>query len=206
MGKDSFTGKIRKSFDKDRSDTFSTLNHRNYFEGYSSKIVTSKSGRQKTILVYTEDYYQQNIPRKKRVMIRILFCALYLFALALFIFVAIQNTPSNYAYYVEIPVMVSLLAFLWMFLVLVRYMPVEKLKIFQFNKGAKRIKLVSIASTACLGCAMASNLAFFFLNPQEGNLSVLLNAGLSLLAGASFLTMYLVEAKIEYIRIPNEEN
>ena len=111
MNKRRMNQRLRRHTDLDKGlldkGWHSKAYHR-HFEGYTELEETDEKGRTIIKRVYVGDYYRLDLPKKKRVLLRLVYAVLVLLTAALFGFAASRPVGANMTWYIAIAQMVGL--------------------------------------------------------------------------------------------------
>jgi len=204
--KDRLQDSLRGTTAKRRSGISHSKAYHRHFEGYSEVIVPKPDGKGTRIQrIYTGDYYRQDLPRRQRILIRLLYVALFLSIAFLYMSSASAPLAINSTWYVVLAQAVSLPFLVWILIALFFYLPAEQdMKIADYRGSSRALLKATKGSAICLGITVVAALAFIALNPSDALLRHLLCAGEYLFAGLIALAMHRTERKVRYSTIPND--
>jgi hypothetical protein len=204
--------KIRNSLQKDEKQgkpgTWHSKAYHRFFEGYSEIIVPRSNGKGSSIQrVYTRNYYQQNLTGAQRLLIRLLYAAVFLCIAYLFGSSATLPLAINTTWYVVLTQVVSLPFICWIVISLFSYLPAGRdLTIYEYRSSSLSLKKATLSAAISLGLVAVSTLIFILLNPSIGVLAELLSALKYLVGGVLALIMNRIESKINYSIIPSKNS
>ena len=78
-----------------------------HFEGYAEVETTNEKGKTVIERVYVGDYYRLDLPKSKRVQLRLFYAGLIALVAALFGFAASRSVGANMTWYLAIPQMIG---------------------------------------------------------------------------------------------------
>lgn len=191
------------SFQGKRSIWHSKAYHR-FFEGYSETAVPKPNGRGFTIQrVYTGNLYRQDLAQEKRVLLRILYLALFVIVVYLFVTNAIMPRPGNSTWYVVLCQAVSIPFLFWILISFITYLPsLEDLTIHDYRSSSLSFKKATLGASIGLGLAAFATLLFILLNPAEDLQIELVSVAKYLAAALIVFSMNWIERRIIYLIIP----
>lgn len=190
---------------RDRRGYKSSFYHKE-FEGYSERLSADESGRLQIERTYIADYFAPRLTRKQEILHRSLYGLSFIAAVVLYVFAGLQDTASNYAVYVVIPVAVSLPALFFTVLALFNYLPLGKLELPRMKKGPKRLRRAALVSGAALIAASVATLVYLLIHCPAADGRGILCAISYFAAGALMFAVFLVERRIIYDVVRNESN
>ena len=178
-----------------------------YFADYDvKKEYNPRRGRMETKRVYVGEYYIQDITMRQKILIRVLYLALFIASVALFVHCACQSTGSNFAWYVTLPQVVCVPAMMWMVGGFMMYLPgIGKIQKWDYKHGAVTLRRTSLVSAVCLGVMALGTLAFYVFHREESDSQTLLNVLLFGLAACMMAAVFITEKKIPYRILENGE-
>ena len=203
--KDRLRDSVRDSSPNGKGGARHSKAYHRYFEGYSEITVPKPTGKGTRIQrIYTGKYYRQDLTKRQRVLIRILYVALFLCAAFLYTSSAILPLTINTTWYVVIPQAGSLLFLFWIIIAFLSYLPAERdMKIADYRSSSLYLLKATKGSAICLGITAVATLVFIMLNPSNELLRGLICTGEYTLAGTIALAMNRIERKVSYLTIPN---
>ncbi len=188
---------------EEKSSSWHSGYYHRYFEGWTEIPETTPSGKVRIKRVYTGEYYRADMSKTER-WVHKMFCALLvLLSVMCYGRAALMEISSNAVWYVVIPEVLSLCGFIFLvwFLISKLTSPVT-LKIREYREGTKNLKLAGLLQAIFL--ALASITTFLHILLSGGDRGELIAAVLFLLAGAAAFGVHLMEKRVKYIRVSNE--
>lgn len=188
---------------REQSSSWHSSYYHRYFEGWTEIPETGPSGKVRIKRVYTAEYYKADMSRNERMAHKTVLTLLALLSILLYCSASFMELESNLVWYVVLPQVMALCGFIFLvwFLVSKLTSPVL-LKIREYREGAKNLKLAGLVQSVLL--ALTAMNSILHLIASGGDLFELLAAVLLLLAGAAAFGIFLLEKKVKYIRISNE--
>ncbi len=186
-----------------KSSSWHSGYYHRYFEGWTEVPETTPSGKVRIKRVYTGEYHKADMSRNER-YIHKMFCSLLtLLSIMLYVRAALMGLESNTVWYVVLPEVLSLCGFIFLvwFLITKLTSPVL-LKIREYREGIKNLKLAGLAQAVFLALTAINTILHFLLS--GGETGELFAAVLFLLAGAAAFGVYIMEKKVKYLRVSNE--
>lgn len=205
--KDRLRDSMREDENKKGSASHRKAYHR-HFEGYSEIIVPKSNGTGTTIQrIYTGDYFRQDLTARQRILIRVLYVALFLGIAFLYTSSATLPLRINTTWYVVLPQAVSLPFLFWILIAFLSYLPAERdMEIADYRGSSLYLLKASMGSAICLGITALATLVFIILNPSDEFLRDMLCAGEYVVAGLIALAMHRIEKRVSYLTIPNPQS
>jgi hypothetical protein len=176
-----------------------------FFEGYSEITVPKPNGKGYRIQrIYTGDYYRQDLTKGQRILLRVLYVALFLGVAYLFVSSAVLPLASNSTWYVALPQAVSLPFLFWIVIAFFSYLPAEwDMTIADYRRSSLSLLKATMGSAASLGIIALANLVFIVLNPSHEPLHELLGAAKYLVGGLMILGINWIEKRVNYVTVPS---
>ncbi|MBO5976183.1 MAG: hypothetical protein J6P94_03270 [Oscillospiraceae bacterium] len=180
----------------------SKMYHR-HFEGYSEFETTNAKGKTVIKRVYTAEYYTLDLPKEKRLGLRVLCAALFILAIMLFLMAAARDLALNMKWYSAISQLGVLIGFAWTFggLLSVFTAP-RKMTIGDWKSSSRNLKHGSLCAAVFLELNAMISIMFLFF--AEDWTSYFLNIGLYFAAGLVAVLLNRLEANAPYKTIPND--
>jgi hypothetical protein len=207
----SLRDRLHDSLRKDDKNSKKSAGHskayHRHFEGYVEVSLPKSNGKGNRIeRIYTGNYYRQDLVFRKRILIRIVFIVLFLFVAVLYVSSAIQPLIINSTWFVVLPQAGSLVFLVWIMIAFVFYLTVQQdMTIEDYRNSSRSLLKATFGSSISLGMAALATLVFIILNHSSGEtLSVLVCSGKYFVGGLISLSMNLIERKVKYIIIPNQ--
>ena len=201
---------LQSSLQKDSKQSKRGIRHskayHRFFEGYSEITVPKPDGKGYRIQrVYTGNYYRQDLTKGQRILLRVLYVALFLGAAYLFVSSAILPLASNSTWYVALPQAVSLPFLFWIVIAFFSYLPAERdMTVAEYRRSSRALQKATLGSAVSLGIAAFATLVFMLLNPSDEPLVELLCAVKYIAGGLLALSMNRVEKRVNYLIIPSQ--
>ena len=177
-----------------------------FFEGYSEITVPKPDGKGYRIQrIYTGDYYRQDLTDAQRILLRVLYVALFLGAAYFFVSSAILPLASNSTWYVALPQAVSLPFLFWIVIAFFSYLPAGRdMTVNGYRSSSRALQKATLGSAVSLGAAALATLVFVLLNPSDEPLAELLCAAKYSAGGLLALSMNRLEKRVNYLKIPSQ--
>jgi len=177
-----------------------------HFDGYSEVAVPKRDGKGTRIeRVYTGDYYRQDLIQHRRILIRLLYVALFLCAVALFVSNAILPLASNSTWYVALPQAGSVAFLFWILAAFYFYLPAQRdMTIATYRGSSLSLLKATRGAAVCLGLVALANLSFLMLNPSLEHLAELLGTAKYVICALMTLGINQVEKRVAYVSVPSQ--
>jgi hypothetical protein len=201
---------LRRSLQKDggqiRAGAWHSKAYHRFFEGYSEINVPNPGGKGYRIQrTYTGDYYRQDLTRGQRILLRVLYVALFLGVAYLFVSSAILPFAGNSTWYVTLSQAISLPFLFWIIIAFFSYLPAERdMTIHAHRSSSLALQKATLGSAVGLGVTALATLVFMLLNLSDEPLVELLSAVKYLAGGVLALSMNRAERGIRYLVIPSQ--
>jgi hypothetical protein len=201
---------LRSSLEKDRKKGKRGLwqgkAYHRFFEGYTEISVPNPDGKGSSIQrIYTGNYYCQDLTKSQRILLRLLYVALFLGAGYLFVSNAVLPVASNSTWYVVLAQVVSVPFLFWILIAFFSYLPAGlELTINDYRSSALALQKATLGSAIALGLVALATVVFMFLNRTSEPQLELLCAVKYLAAGLLALSMNLIEKKVNYLILPSQ--
>jgi hypothetical protein len=176
-----------------------------HFEDWSEYEEQQTNGKVRIRRVYTGAWYRQDLSDHHRILLKVLFSTLFVFAAALFIICSTQYVESNQSWYVAITQAGAIIGLVWMGIGLFNYLTAKKsMTIAEYRSSSGTLRVGSIILAISFTAAMLMTLLFVLLQQNEIMLGreVMIAAGYMICAVAVF-TVNRIERRIRYIETPN---
>ena len=187
--------------DRDSRLWHSRFYHR-YFEGYNEYKELDANGKERIRRVYAADWYAQNMPKGKRIGVRLLYVALFLMMAAAVIGAGILQGGTGTRFYIVIPELITLCLLSWLgYVLLVNYlfMP-KKLTVHEYKVSSLSLRIVTLAVAIAFAVdALMAALDLALVGGERGGWVIALFIG----GAACAWVMRLVESRIHYDQIEN---
>ncbi len=188
---------------EEKSSSWHSGYYHRYFEGWTEIPETTPSGKVRIKRVYTGEYYKADMSKTERYVHK-MFCALLvLLSVMCYSRAALMEISSNAVWYVVFSEVLALCGFIFLvwFLISKITSPVL-LKIREYREGTKNLKLAGLLQSIFLALASITTFLHFLLS--GGGHGELIAAALFLLASAAAFGVHLMEKRVKYIRVSNE--
>lgn len=204
--KDRLLDSLRKDGKQDKRGIWHSKAYHRFFEGYSEISVPHPNGKGTSIQrVYIGNYYRQNLTKSLRILIRMFYLVLFLCIVYLYTSSAVMPLMINSTWYVVLPQAASVVFLFWILISFFFYLPAERdMKIADYRSSSLSLLKAFEGSAICLGATALAVLIFILVSPLGESHNELLCAGKYLIAGFIALSIYLIEKKISYLKIPNQ--
>ncbi len=188
---------------EEKSSSWHSAYYHRYFEGWTEIPETAPSGKVRIKRLYTAEYYKADMSRNQRMAHKAVIGLLALLSVILYVRAALMGLESNMVWYVVVPQVLALCGFIFLvwFLVSKLTSPVL-LKIREYREGTKNLKLAGLLQAVFLAITAVNTILHFLL--CGGEVGEVFSAVLFLLAGAAACGIFLLERKVKYIRVSNE--
>jgi len=199
---------MRENTENRRSGTSHSKAYHRHFEGYSEITVPKRNGKGTRIQrIYTGNYFRQDLTERQRILIRVLYVALFLCIAYLYTSSAVLPLTINSTWYVVLPQAVSLPFLFWILIAFFSYLPAERdMTIEGYRSSSLSLLKATMGCTICLGITALATLIFIVLNPSDELLGVLLCSVKFFVGGLITLGMNWIERKVGYLTIPNQQH
>jgi len=187
--------------DRDTRLWHSRYYHR-YFEGYTETRELDANGKERIRRIYTADWYVQNLPKGRRIGVRLLYMMLFAMMIATVIGAGILQGGTGTRFYIVIPELVTLCLLSWLgYVLLVNYlfMP-KKLTVHEYKASSLSLRIVTLAAAIVFAFdALMAALDLALVGGARGGWVIAMFLGGAVCAWV----MRLVESRIHYDQIEN---
>lgn len=176
-----------------------------HFEGWSEYKEQNSNGKVRIRRVYTGAWYRQDVSSRHRILLKLLFSSLFVFAAVLFLICSVQYVESNQCWYVAITQAGAIAGLVWMGIGLINYLTAKmSMTISEYRSSSGALRIGSLISTLSFTAAMLMTLLFVLLQHKEimFGREVMCAAGY-LICGVAAFSVNRVERKIRYIEMPS---
>lgn len=179
--------------------------YRRYFEGYEEVSVPARDGSgEKTSLVYTADYYAQELSRKAKILLRAAYLLLFCGAAFCFGSAAAEAIPLNSCWYEAAAEAASLFFLGWTFWVFTNYVPaVGNMTVWEYRHAVVPLRKAVSGAWISLFAAAVLACLYLLLNPAEAAQPVLNCALRHAAAAAMMFVTDRAEASVRCVTVPN---
>jgi hypothetical protein len=192
---------VNRNSDSPRPGYHSTPYHR-HFEGYTEMQITEPNGSRKITRVYTGQYYSQDMSGKHRILNRLLYAALYIAAVALFLFCA---SASNTTWYITAAQALAVLGFFRMLYVLINYMTApQKMEVGFYRATSGPLIKSSRITAIALWLLSLLTLIYILLHTDKNVIAELIYMAGYVCSGVAVFLISLFESRITYNRTRSE--
>ena len=187
--------------DRDSRLWHSRYYHR-YFEGYTEIKELDANGKERIRRVYAADWYAQDLPKGKRIGVRLFYVALFAMMVATVIGAGVLQGGTGTRFYIVIPELVTLCLLSWLgYVLLVNYLFMsKKLTVHDYKASSLSLRIVTLAVAVAFAVdALMAALDLALVGGARGGWVIIL-----FLAGTGCAwVMRLVESRIHYDQIEN---
>lgn len=135
-----------------------------YFEGYVEReAVDVKTGRVRIERIYAGDYYRHKLDDKAWKLLKLKYALSYLWAFAAMVIAGVTGDGTG-QWYVAIPVMLSLLAFLWMGYFLCGYLLHPRDLLIRQYRARKQLISMAMACVISTGLTLLGKAVWMIAN------------------------------------------
>ena len=200
------TERIRKRVNSIPPDMgYHSAAYHRHFEGWSEFEEQKTNGKVRIRRVYTGAWYRQDLSDRRRILLKLLFSSLFVFAAVLFIICAAQYIKSNQCWYVAITQAGAIVGLVWMGIGLFNYLTAKKnMTISEHRSSSGTLRVGSMIVSISFTAAMLMTLLFVLLEHTDIMVGreVMCAAGY-LICGVAVFTVNRIEGKIRYIETPS---
>jgi len=198
--------RIRKRYNSIPPDMgYHSAAYHRHFEGWSEYKEQDTNVKVRIRRVYTGAWYRQDLSDRRRILLKLLFSTLFVFAAVLFIICSAQYVGSNQCWYVAITQAGAIVGLVWMGIGLFNYLTAKKsMTIAEYRSSSGTLRVGSMIVAISFTAAMLMTLLFVLLQHKDimFGREVMCAAGY-LICGFSVFTVNRVEGKIRYIETPS---
>lgn len=171
-----------------------------YFEGYIERQVIDSSGRMKIERVYAGDYYHHKLDDKRWKRLKLQYGLAYLWALLTMLVLGITGNGTQ-QWYVGIPVMLCVLAMLWLGYCLGCYILNPRDMMISQYRGRKHVVSLAMVSAIGIGLVIVGKIVWMALNRSiSGIVGVIM--GLTGIVACGWI--FHAEQDMEYVKRAND--
>lgn len=187
------------------SRTWRTRRYRRFFEGYTEVLEPKPGGGSRTKMVYTGDYYRADMSRTNWRLMKILYWLIFALSFAVWAIFAFKRSAANTVWYVYIPEVVSLCAYLFLLRYLIeRAFAPHKLIIREYKEAVKHVRMSAAVLMGALALSALTVVLHLIFTAAE--IAELIEAAAFAASGGCVYAIYRLEKGIVYERIPNEDS
>lgn len=205
-GKDDLRSSLEKENPKIRGGQWHSRSYHRFFEGYSEVTVPKTNGKgYKIQRIYTGDYFRQELTKKQRVLLRLLYLGLYIGAVFLFISSATSPISLNTTWYVVIAQVICVPFLFWLGLVFFFfYLPAHQdMTIHDYRSSSPPLMRSALGASLSLAVAAFAVLVNILINPSQASTAGYLCFFQYLVSGLLLFGINRVEKKVNYGIVPN---
>ena len=198
--------RIRKRYNSIPPDMgYHSAAYHRHFEGWSEYKEQDTNGKVRIRRVYTGAWYRQDLSSRRRILLKLLFSTLFVFAAVLFMICSAQYVGSNQCWYVALTQAGAIVGLVWMGIGLFNYLTAKKsMTIAEYRSSSGTLRVGSMIVAISFTAAMLMTLLFVLLQ-HKGIMfgrEVMCAAGY-LICGVAVFTVNRIEGKIRYIETPS---
>lgn len=176
-----------------------------HFEGYTEYEDVNEKGKVVIRRVYTGDYYRQDLPKKKRIILRLIYAALWLVIGVLFYFCASRPVGANSSWFVAIGQLGVLVGMAWILWALVNYYTSPRdMTIGDWKAASGNLKRGTVCTALALALTAALTLLHVIANGENWGMHLLVILGHGA-TGALAVVFNRLEANVPYQTFPSTE-
>lgn len=201
----------RKYFDEDeeerRSRTHHSLSYHRYFQGYSeNKVLTDSSAvGYKIQREYTAHFLALTTNKKKWIKYKLLYTVLFLAFAAFDLLALFSGSRANDAAWTSVFGVLQILMALMLLIPLGNYITAPMyMKLGEYNISARRLKNYSRIAAVLAGLYLLLSVIWYLAMWTFPNGNDLLCLLYQVLSAGAILTLFMVENRVEYHKIPNK--
>lgn len=200
----------RKSLEDRDSRLWHSSAYHSYFEGYTEYKTTDERGKTKIKRVYTGAWHVQELQGARYVLLRVLYILMFLGMVGAIVIAGMNQGSAGTAFYIVLPEIVTVCLLARLFYVLfVNYLfAARKMTIHDFRSSSVALK----SATLWLAIVFLTDVGFTLLdyalnlgNPESRFVSFALTVFAFLCGAVLAGIMGLMERKISYKELPNQE-
>lgn len=187
---------------KKKEVTHSRAYHR-YFEGYAEHKYFDEQEKMHIERVYVGSYYRRDISDKKHLCCRFLYILLYVVGLVAYLYAGTRDSGAGFARYTAIPVVLALIAVIWLAIPLFRNVTAPREMIVRAYRDTSEdlIRASLFAVILQLLNVVASLISLLLVSDQNTAMAVTSIAAYCV-SCAAFFGMYFTEKHMPYEKLP----
>jgi len=204
--RDQLRSSLQKDSKKSKRGIWHSKAYHHFFEGYSEVSVPDPNGKGTVIQrIYTGDYYHQDLTKRQRLMVHVLYVAIFLGVVYLFVSSAILPLASNSTWFVALSQAVSIPFLFWIIIAFFSYLPAaQDMTIADYRSSSLALKKATSGAAISLGVVALATLVSVFINQPNEPLDELLCAGKYLVGGLLAFLMNGIENRVNYLITPSQ--
>lgn len=174
-----------------------------YFEGFAERKYYDEKENMHIERVYVGNYYRRKISDRQHKTLKIQYAVLYLLAMAAFLFAGTRGTQLNAVVYVYVPVILSLVAMLYLIFPLFYNLTAPREMIIRTYRDSSE-KLIHVSLSAAVlqtASALATVIGMVWV-PGQAGLKQSLSIGGFLVSAVLLLWLWQTERHLEYETLP----
>lgn len=208
MNKRKTTQKLRSRADLDKgllNRGWHSKSYHRHFEGYTEVESVNSKGKIVIERIYTGNYYRLDLPRNKRVLLRIAYAFLWLIACALFGFAASRPIGANVTWYLAIVQMVTICSLaIVLFSFIAHCTSPRDMTVGDWKGSSVNMKRRSGFTALVLGLNCLLTVLYLFLKGDDRGMHLLCIA-LYAISGILMVVMNRLEASVPYMTFPSSQ-
>jgi len=172
--------------------------HRRQMEGFTHVKATDEDGKDHYELVYTGNYYRMELPRKKRIALRLIYLALVAVMAAAFLYASSRRLGANIQWYAGMCQMLVLCGTGKLLMDLINHSTAPRpMTIGEWKNASRSLRRSSLATAGFIALTAVCTAVYLVLGGEK-TAQHLLCIGLYVLAGAAVGSINLIENKVPY--------
>lgn len=176
-----------------------------HFEGYTEVEETNEKGKTVIRRVYIGDYYRLDLPKSKRVRLRLSYAGLIALVAVLFVLAASRPVGANMTWYLAIPQMIGVCLIGLMCVNLLSHSTAPRdMTIGDWKSSSGKLKRNSKHTALLMELLALLTLVYLLLNGENWLLHLLCVA-LYAVAGLAAVAINRLEANAPYLKFPSTE-
>lgn len=192
--------------DRDSKLWHSHAYHR-YFEGYTEYNELDRNGKPHVRRVYTASWYTQDISRRRAVLLRVCYIALFLLMCGAVVVAGTRQGAAGTAFYIVLAELATLLLLAWLgYTLFVNYLfAPKKMTVHDYHASSGTVRRVSFA----LAVSFGMDILLTVLEAMLKGTDAFSNFGITLAAFTAgcvrAVIMHLTEKRVPYREIENKK-
>jgi len=179
-----------------------------FFSGYQQMYTDRADGKRKAFTrVYIGTIYRQELSRHARIIIRIVYAALFFVATCLYASALCLPATSNIRGWVMLTVFLNLVFYARIMFALYAYLPAKQdYREYEYWQGARIIPKATKTAAYLTTVPILASLMLFFLEPGSYSALELIRIMLIIIAGALIFLIGVFESRIRYTATPPNDS
>ena len=192
----------RQALEDRDSRLWHSHSYHRYFEGYTESREPDTNGRERLRRIYAAEWYEQDLPKHLRVLVRLLYALLWLMMAAAVAAAGFLQRASGTRFYIVVPELATLCLLSWLgYVLLANYdFAPRRMTIHDYRSSSGSVIRFSLATAAAFLVDAVMTLLEIILGGGNHLWAV---AGLFLAGALCGAGMHLVEKRIHYKQIEN---